>query len=209
MKPIFLFSLRYFFFPLTKIFVEKIEGEENIPKTNNFIIAPNHLNGRDHFFIGYTFKKNIRDIGFVGAMDKLKTFFQSGLLYYLGETIVINRKKESREKIIEKIQKEIKNNKIIVIYPEGDSNHKNRLLKGRTGIAELITKNIGVLPVGLRNGKRGRIISIGKLINFSQEIEELEKTKKESQYLILRKITDKIMNRISSLSKKPYLYEKN
>ena len=211
MKPVFVFLLRYFFLPITGLFIDKIEGKENIPEGNNFIIAPNHLNGRDHFFIAYAFKEKIKNIRYVGAMDSLKIRLQSSLLYYLANTITIYRKKESRKEIITKIMKEIRQDKIIVIYPEGNSNPKSKLLKGKTGIVEIIKEKIPVLPMGLRLGKKGRIIKIGKLMNFSREIKELEKTKEnqESYYLILRKITDKIMDRLSELSQKPYSYEKN
>ncbi len=211
MKPVFIFLLQYLFLPFTGLFIDKIEGKENIPEGNNFIIASNHLNGRDHFFVAYTLKEKMKYLRFVGAMDSLKIRLQSSLLYYLANTITIYRKKESREEIITKIMKEIRKNKIIVMYPEGDSNPKNKLLKGKTGIAEIVKEKIPVLPIGLRIGKKGRIIKIDQLMNFSQEREELEKAKdnQENYYLVLRKITDKIMNRLSILSQKPYLYEKN
>ena len=206
MKPVFVFLLRYLFFPFTNLFIDRIEGKENIPEGNNFIVAPNHLNGRDHFFIGYTLKEKIKDVRFVGAMDSFKTFVQSSFLYYLTDTITIHRKKESREEIIEKIMREIRRNKIIIIYPEGDSNRRNKLLKGKTGITELIKEKIPVLPIGLRIGKNGRIITIGKLMDFSQEIEKFKKAKKskENYHSILREITDKIMRQLSVLSQKPY-----
>ena len=206
MKSIFVFLLRYLFLPLTSLFVDKIEGEENIPEGNNFIIAPNHLNGRDHFFVAYAFRKKIKDVRFVGAMDTIKTFFQSSLLYYFANTITIHRKKENREKIMEKIMKEIRKNKIIVIYPEGDSNPKNKLLRGKSGIAELVKEEVPILPVGLRMEKKGRIITIGKLMDFSQEVKKFEETgeSKENYHLVLRNITDKIMNKLSELSQKPY-----
>lgn len=211
MKAVFVFLLRYLFLPFTALFIDRIEGKENIPERNNFVIAPNHLNGRDHFFIACALKEKVEDLRFVGSMDSLKTFFQSSLLYYFANTITIHRKKENREEIMAKIMKKIRQNKIIIIYPEGDSNPKNKLLKGKTGIAEIIKEKIPVLPIGLRIGKKGRIIKIGKLMNFSQEIEELEKAKgnQGDYYLALRKITDKIMNQLSVLSQKPYLYEKN
>ena len=211
MKPVFTFLLRYLFLPFTSLFIDRIEGRENVPEGNNFIVASNHLNGRDHFFIACVLKEKIGDVRFVGSMDSLKTFFQSSLLYYFANTITIHRKKENREEIMAKIMKKIRQGKIIIIYPEGDSNPRIKLLKGKTGIAEIVKEKIPVLPIGLKIGKKGRIIKIGKLMNFPQEIKELEKAKENqgNYYLILRKITDKIMNQLSALSQKPYLYEKN
>ena len=40
-------------FPLLRILIRKIEGLENIPINNNFIIASNHERIIDSFFIGY------------------------------------------------------------------------------------------------------------------------------------------------------------
>ena len=211
MKPIFVFLLRFLFLPFTGLFIDKIEGQENIPKGNNFIIAPNHLNGKDHYFIAYAFKEKLKDMRYVGAMDSLKIFLQSSPLYYFANTIIIYRKRESREQIISKIIKEIRKNRIIVIYPEGNSNSKDKLLRGKSGIAEIVKEKIPVLPISIRAGRKGIIITIGKLMNFSKEIEKLKSLEKnqEGYHLTLREITDKIMCQLSVLSKKPYLYEKN
>lgn len=212
MKKPFVYFLRYIGFPITKLFIEEIEGKENIPTNNSFIVAPNHLNGRDHFFIACLLKDKIEKLRFVGAMDTFKIFIQSSLLYYLADTIKINRKKEDRESILNKITKSLENDNIVVIYPEGDSNPKPYLLRGKSGIAELVLKkNIPVLPIGIKMGKRGRKIKIGKLMDFSEEINRYKKVKnnKNKYYLLLREITDKIMTKLSELSQKPYLYEKN
>ncbi len=211
MKPFFSYFFRYIVFPFTKLFIKKIEGEENIPSNNYFVVVSNHLNGRDHCFIGYLFKDRIRNIRFLGAMDSLKIFLQSGMLYYLTDTIKINRKKENRKKVLEKTIKEIDKNNFIVIYPEGDSNPKPNLLRGKSGIAGLVLKKqIPVLPIGIQSKKGKRIIKIGKLMNFSKELEKRKKiNSKKEYYLLLREITDKIMNTISVLSNKPYPYEKN
>ncbi len=212
MKTPFLYFLRYIGFPFTKLFIKRIEGVENIPSHNNFLVSANHLNGRDHFFVVYALEKKAKDLRFVGAMDTLGLFLKSSLLYYLSNTIKIHRKKEDRESILRKMQKRIKNDKIIVIYPEGDSNPKPRLLKGKSGIAELVLREeIPVLPIGLQIKKDGRVIKIGKLMNFSKEVKKSKKlkNKEEKYYLLLRRITDRIMRKISKLSQKPYLYEKN
>lgn len=207
MKKAFVHFLHYIGFPVTKKFIEKIEGEENIPSHNNFILASNHLNGRDHFFIAYLLKDRVENVRFVGAMDNLSLLLKSSFLYYLAEVITIHRQKENRKSIIRKMRQNLKKNQIIVIYPEGDSNSKKNLLRGKTGIAELVLKEkVPVLPVGLQIGKEGRIIKIGKLLKFKEEIQKKEK---ENYHLLLRSITDKIMKTISILSQKPYSYEKN
>src|SRR6056297_2233182 len=97
MKTPFVYFLRYIGLPLTELFIDKIKGEENIPDHNRFIVAANHLNGRDHFFIVDVLKDRIKNIRFVGAMDNLDLLLRSSLLYYLADVIKIHREKESRE----------------------------------------------------------------------------------------------------------------
>ncbi len=201
MKLFFYFLCKFFFFPIADFFTQEIKDIDNIPWTNSFILVSNHINGLDHWFVGNLLKKRIRDVHFVGAMDNIKLFFQSGLLYYLSEAIIFNRKKVDRKSIVAKMAECLKNNKIIVIYPEGNSNPKKELLKGKTGAAELALKTgFPILPVGMAKAKSfgKRIIKVGKPMYFSKEQGEYN--------LLLRTTTDKIMREISNLCSKPYPY---
>ena len=201
MKTIFAFFCKFLLFPITNFFTKEIKGKENIPLTNGFILVSNHTNGLDHWFIGNVLRERIRDVRFVGAMDNLKLFLQSGMLYYLSDTIIINRKKNNREQLLKKLSECLKNGEIIVIYPEGDSNPKKELLKGKTGAAELALRTgFPIVPVGMARAKSfmKRIIKIGKPMYFSKEQGEYN--------LLLRKTTDKIMCEISNLCSKPYLF---
>ena len=203
MKKVFIFFCRFIVFPFLKLFIKETRGIENLPSKNNFILASNHINGGDHWFLMYTSRERIKNLHFIGAMDNVKTFFQSALLYYLTDTIVINRKKIDRKKIIEKVSGYLKKGEIIIIYPEGDTNKNKKLLKGKTGIAELaLQNNLPVIPVGIlkeKNSKK-RIIKIGKPIYF-KAVE-----RKGSYGSSLREVTDTIMREISKLSEKSYPY---
>jgi len=192
---------------LESFFIEKVEGRENIPENNGFILAPNHINGKDHWFIASILKEKLRDMRFVGALDSFKTMLLSGPLYYFSNAITINRKKVDRKCILGKLIKNLKQNKIIVLYPEGDSNNRKTLLKGKTGIADLaLATGVPVVPVGIQSSKTSfkRIIKIGKPLYYSkQEIEN----KSENYNQVLRKITDQIMREVSNLSQKPYHHD--
>ena len=212
MKIIFVYFCKLIIFPITSLFIQKIEGNENIPKHNNFIVASNHISSLGHFFITIVLKKKLKDIRFIGAMDKLRIFLQSGLLYYLSGTIAINRKKDSREDILKRMVKSLKDGRIIVIYPEGEAYRKRELSKGRTGVAELALRTgFPILPIGIGStGFLKKSIKIGKLIDFSEESKlarEIENDKGEYN-LLLRKVTDKTMQKISELSGKEYSYKK-
>ena len=141
-------------------------------------------------------------------MDSVKTFFQSSLIYYLADTISINRKKVDREALLRKMIECLQKNNIVVIYPEGGSSEKKELLKGRTGIAELIFKTeVPVMLMGVRKieGSHKRIMKIRKPLYFAEERKIAKKIKdKEEYHLLLREVTDRIMREISLLCGKPY-----
>ncbi len=63
----------------------------------------------------------------------------------------------------------------------------------------------------MRKGKNNfkRIIEIGKPLYFLEEQELLKKTEnnQEKYYMILRTVTNKIMEEISKLSQKSYYYD--
>lgn len=213
MKTSFIYFCRYISSPFIENFLlEKVEGKENIPKDRNFILSPNHIDGKDHWFIMTLLKERLKNVRFVGAMDNLKIFFISGALYYFANTIKFNRKTVNREDFINKISRNLRENKIIVIYPEGDSNKRKNLLKGKTGVAELTLRTgVPVVPVGIQIIAHSckRIIKIGKPLHYLKERESMKfiKNNKDKYKLLLRNVTDKIMQEISKLSQKPYQYE--
>ncbi|MCP6719575.1 MAG: 1-acyl-sn-glycerol-3-phosphate acyltransferase [Patescibacteria group bacterium] len=211
MKILFVYLYKLFVLPIAGLLTKRIGGKENIPQKKSFILASNHINSLDYWFIGNTLRGRAKDLNFVAAMDDLKTFIQSGLLYSVSNIIAINRKKEGREGIIKKIVESLRNEKIVVIFPEGDTNRKKELLKGKTGVAEIAIKaGVPVIPLGMGKAKGSfrRIIEIGEPLYFSREqklLKETEGNQKEYRVL-LRKTTDQIMQRISKLCQKPYKY---
>ncbi len=207
MKTLFVYFCKLILFPITNFFTEKVEGRENIPRRGGFIVAANHITGWDHCFIANTLKERAKDLRFIGAMDSVKTFFQSSFIYYLANTITINRKRVDRKALLGKMVKCLEENRIIIIYPEGASNKKEELLKGKTGVAELILKStVPVLLIGTKKVLNKRIIKIGKPLYFASERKMAEEIKNEEEYhLYLRGVADKIMREISALCGKPYL----
>jgi len=211
MKRLFSYFAKIFIVPVVSVFIKVIKGRENIPSHSSFIVASNHLDGWDHYFIGFVLKERLKDIHFIGAMEDFKTLFLSGLLYWLSDTIIIHRNRTKRRKLISKVLKYLHSGSIIVIYPEGDTNSDKVLLRGRTGIADFVLESrFPVLPIGIRklNNCRKRIIRVGKPFYFIEEIEKAKKIKhdRDSYNIFLREITDKIMREISKLSGKPYPY---
>ena len=171
MKTVFVYFCRFFVFPIINLFTKRIEGKENIPQEESFILASNHLNSFDQWFIANSLKERFKSLRFLVAMDNLIIFLQSGLMYYMAEAIVINRKEVDRNKIIGKLIESLRNKEIIIFFPEGDTNRKKELLKGKTGVADLTLRaGVPVVPFGMRRSKNPllRIIEIGKPLYFPE-----------------------------------------
>jgi 1-acyl-sn-glycerol-3-phosphate acyltransferase len=212
MKTPFLYFCRFIGVPLANLFIKKIDGKENIPKKDSFIVASNHINSLDIWFIGNIFRERMADLCFLAAMDSFRILLMSGFLYYLGDAVVINRKKEKRGDILKKVIKKLKEKKFIVFFPEGDTNRRKELLRGKTGMTDFaLKKGVPIIPLGMgaTKGSCKRLIKVGKPLYLLKERRLAKKIEnnKEEYNLLLRKTTDKIMQEISKLSKKPYLYD--
>ena len=204
MKKIFTLFCKFTVFPFLRFFLKEVEGKDNIPFKNNFILVSNHIDGGDHWFLLLILQERMEKLHFIGAMDSVKIFFQSALLYYLSDTIVINRKNIKRKDLVERVMGYLKKGEIIIIYPEGGTNKEATLLKGKTGMAEIAIKSgLPIVPVGIlrEENSRKRIIKIGEPLFFKKS------SQSNMRYeLLLREVTDRLMRAISKLCGKPYLY---
>ena len=211
MKTIFVYFSQFFILPIINLFTKRIEGKENILPEKSFILASNHLNSFDQWFVANSLKERLKSLRFLVAMDNFEIFFQSGLLYYAAEAIIVNRKKVDRKKILEKLMASLKKREIIIFFPEGDTNRRKYLLKGKTGVADLALRTgVPVIPLGMRKAKNSlsRIIEIGKPLYFPEEQKLIKEIGLDSEkyYPLLRRTTDRIMREISNLCQKPYNY---
>jgi 1-acyl-sn-glycerol-3-phosphate acyltransferase len=208
MKKSFVWFSKKILAPIIKIFIKEIEGEENLYKYPNFIIASNHINSLDHFFIGFLLKERLEKVRFVAAsLKSIKTFLISGLLYYFSNPIIIDKERVEREEFLKEATDHLKNGGIVVIYPEGDTNKNGFLLEGKTGVAELSLKSgLPVIPIGISgNCFIGKTIRIGKPIIFKEEQRNFLINSEGYDKSLLRELTDRIMEEISLLSFKPYI----
>ena len=211
MKRSFIYFLRIFIFPFIKGHIKEIDGKENLPGEENFIIASNHQSHIDSWLIMYALNERLKKVHFLGAKEGISGLIKFSTLYYFTDTIAFDRKHVKREKVLRKLESILEKGRIVIIYPEGNSNAKAELLRGKTGVAELTLKTgKPVIPIGVNNEEKSskRIIRIGKPIYFLKEKELFGRTNKESEdyHFLLREVTDRIMREISKLCKKPYNY---
>lgn len=211
MKGLYILLTKIAINPIVKSHLHSVEGIENIPKNGGFIVAANHNNSFDHYVIMAQFGERLKDIRFIGAQDELKTQLTTPVLYYLTDTIVVKRNSDnSKREMLTKALDHLQKGKIIAIYPEGNFSLRERLLKAKTGIANMVfNAKVPVLPIGIRGFKdnpKKRIVKIGKPIYFDEEIARAKGFDPASPeyYSLRRGVTDKIMEEISKLCDKPY-----
>ena len=142
--------------PFLRLLIKKIEGMENIPTNNNFIIASNHEKFIDSFFISYIiFTKLSRKVNFIARPKyNLEKIFPKE---WVGWILVFDKKKGYAEAV-----EKLKSGAIIGIYPEGSTKVKNKLKTGAIRLA--IESNKPILPIGLNSSWKPftATIKIGK-----------------------------------------------
>ena len=153
----------------------EIEGKENIPKGNDYIIAPNHLSTLDPPLIVGVMPRNV---AFMAKKELFDIWSLRLFLNWLG-AFAVNREKLGPSTI--KTVKSIKDSRwVFGIFPQGTREEPGTIsgvTKGFANIAKL-TK-CGILPVGITGTdevKRlpfsGKIkVKIGKVIPYSDDID--------------------------------------
>jgi 1-acyl-sn-glycerol-3-phosphate acyltransferase len=126
---------------LTRI---QVEGEENIPATGPFVLAPNHIHMFDiPVIFGYLPRRTV-----VFAADKWQKIPLFGwLLSFFGDAIYVHRGVPDR-KALGLAQDVLKGGGVLGLAPEGTRSRTGGLQQGRTGVVYLASRaNAPVLPV--------------------------------------------------------------
>lgn len=184
---------------------KEISGLENLPQNGSYILAANHIDYLDGYFIsfGLDMKKKL-DIYF---LSKTKNY------WWAGSTLPIDP--QDREKSLFQAIEYLRQGKIICNFIEGRRNPEKCLLEGKTGTVRMaLTAQVPVIPVGIvcpinRSFPRAiasllthyhqAIINIGAPITFEKYYgQEINKK-------LLTELTLKVMEKISPLCGKPVL----
>ncbi|MDH5602939.1 MAG: 1-acyl-sn-glycerol-3-phosphate acyltransferase, partial [Cyclobacteriaceae bacterium] len=146
--------LRFVVYILTRFYFKlEIVGLENIPKQSGALIVANHVSLLDSFIIAATVPRMVR---FVMDRSIYEFFLWKGLMKRLNMVPVSrNMGKEKLTEFNQLCKKEVMENHILCIFPEGQVSRIGHLLEFKKGI-EHIAEGTGVpiIPVHIE-GLRG------------------------------------------------------
>lgn len=168
--------------PCSILFKSKLKGKENIPYQDGFIIASNHLNSYDQFYISRALG-NRQFYGF--AASTIENTIRGKMFKFTEGVVFIDRNdKESKEKGEEELVTKIANDKIALIFPEGTRKNKNQegkqklQLPFKLGTVSIAQKTgAGILPVSLYYGNK-KYLKIGEIQFVNPEDDLVEANKK-------------------------------
>lgn len=204
--------------PIYKLWLKETEGLENIPKNDPFIIAANHSSYYDAALLHSIIipKINKRVHALVNS-HYWKSFVTRVFLDW-GESIpvFVEKEKGSNEKnkmAFKKALNYLKDEEIVLIFPEGTRSYDGKLRKAYSGISKLALKSkVPVLPVGIIGSckvlPKGKIlprfkrceVKIGKLMSFEKHYN------KKINKNLLEEVTRSIMKQIAKLIGQKYNY---
>lgn len=155
----------------------EVYGKENIPETNEYIIAPNHLSTLDPPTISAVFP---RAVAFMAKKELFENPFLCWWLNWLG-AFAVDRENLSVS-TIRTVLTIRKTEWVFGIFPQGRRQEPGTISGITKGFASLAkTTKCGILPVGIIGTEEARympfsgkiIIKIGKLIPYSDNVDEM------------------------------------
>ena len=162
---------------LKLIYRLKVYGKENIPRENNYIIAPNHLSTLDPPMIGAIMP---RPVAFMAKKELFENPFLCWWLNWLG-AFAVDRENLSVS-TIRTVLTIRKTDWVFGIFPQGRRQEPGTISNITKGFASLAkTTKCGILPVGIIGSQEAKhlpfsgkiIIKIGKIIPYSDNVEEM------------------------------------
>lgn len=177
---------RYFQFIVTHIFYMirfklvyrlKVEGIQNIPKDNFYIIAPNHLSTLDPPLVAGIFP---RPVAYMAKKELFDNIFMRWFLNWLG-AFAVDRENLSVSTIRTALTIR-KTDWVFGIFPQGKRQQPGEISGVTKGFASLAkATKCGILPVGIVGSQEAKripcsgkiIVKIGELIPYSDNVEEM------------------------------------
>ena len=155
----------------------EVQGKENIPKDNAYIVAPNHLSTLDPPMIAALWS---RPVAFMAKKELFENPFLRWWLNWLGAFAV------DREKLgvstIRTVLTIKKTEWVFGIFPQGTRQEPGIISNVTKGFASLAkTTKCGIIPVGIVGTEVAKylpfsgkiIVKIGEMIPYSENVEEM------------------------------------
>ncbi len=144
-------AIRFLVYFIFRLWLKKIHNEHNLPKTGPAMIVSNHLSYYDWAVLSAIYWD--RYLVFIGNKDLLNRGFV-GWLMKLNFLIFIDPTNPGRAFLKESLTK-LKDDNILVIYPEGTRSRTGRMLTPKTGFIRIALKTgVPVIPVGMKGTYR-------------------------------------------------------
>lgn len=178
-RRLFQFLVTHVFYMIRFKLVYRLEvqGKENIPETNEFIVAANHLSTLDPPLMCAVMN---RPVAYMAKKELFVNPFMRWWLNWLGAFAV------DREHLgvstIKTVLTIKKTDWVLGIFPQGTRQEKGSISNITKGFASLAkSTKCGILPIGIvgtQDAKRipfsGKIVvKIGKLIPYSDNVDEM------------------------------------
>jgi len=193
----------FFGWVIKLIWIKKVEGLKNVPKNGAFIVAANHSSYFDFISLITVLPRRVY---FLAAEKFYKSKFWRPLVAGTGQ-IKVDRESSDKKEVYQKVFSVLNGGEVLGIFPEGTRSADGKIGKTYTGVAKFaLGAKVPVVPVGItgtfevmsRHDKKPKFkkninVKIGKPIYFE------EYYGKESDEVILRKITDRIIEEIEKL----------
>jgi len=176
---LFQYVVTHIFYMIRLKLVYRIEvyGKENVPKNNEYIVAPNHLSTLDPPMIAGVLP---RPVAFMAKKELFKNPFMRWWLNWLG-SFAVDREHLSVS-TIRTVLTIKKTNWVFGIFPQGTRQEPGSISNITKGFAALArSTKCGVLPIGIIGSHEAKripfsgkiIIRIGKIIPYSDNVEEM------------------------------------
>lgn len=175
-RKLFLFLVTHIFYMIRFKLVYRLEvqGRENIPEDNSYIIAANHLSTLDPPLVCSVMK---RGVAYMAKKELFENPFMRWWLDWLGAFAV------DREKLgvstIRTVMTIKKTGWVLGIFPQGTRQEPGEISNITKGFASLAkSTKCGILPVGITGTQEVKrlpftgkiVVKIGKLIPYSDDV---------------------------------------
>lgn len=116
-----------------------VEGVEHLPSSGGFIIAPNHVDWLDGFYLSAALGKH-RHVP-INFLAKTNNYWWTGISVQIPT---------DRSQVVSSVAQELRGGKVICNFPEGRRNVSSQLLPGKTGTVRMAAEaQVPVIPVGI------------------------------------------------------------